>query len=452
MDPAAQALLGLLPFPNQPGDRQNYHFVSTTTSHLDDLNVRLVHIFGEPPQPRGRGQGGGDQGGGAFRGGPFGGGGGFGGGRGGGRQGSSNLNLAIHFRRSDNSTPNAFETLGGNARLTAWDMPVDYSFTKAGLTHSIRFQFNRQHSESQNLFAFNENVAGNAGLQGISPDPFDWGAPGLSFSTIASVRDLAPSTRTDQTIGIGDTVVKTHGQHTVRFGGDLRAVRADSRADPNANGSYVFTGLYTGSDFGDFLLGLPQQASVQYGPGTERFRQHTADAFLQDDWRLKANLTINAGIRYEDYSPLSEADNRLVTLDAPPGFTAASPVIAGGSGPFSGPLPATLVRPFRGGLAPRVGLAWRCADVDGRSRRLRHQLQLERLPVDCAAARGTAAFCGHRHDCWKRGRRPAAADGAPRDADRRHHEQLRHRSELPVAVGADLERRRAARLRAHCTR
>jgi hypothetical protein len=51
--------------------------------------------------------------------------------------------------------------------------------------------------------------------------------------------------------------------------------------------------------------------------------------------------------------------NRLETLDAAPGFTAVAPVVAGGIGPFSGALPDTIVRPFRAGFAPRIGVAWR---------------------------------------------------------------------------------------------
>ena len=56
IDPAARSLLDLFPTANQPGDRQNFHTVTTTTSQLDDINVRFVHAFGAVPQ---RGQGGG---------------------------------------------------------------------------------------------------------------------------------------------------------------------------------------------------------------------------------------------------------------------------------------------------------------------------------------------------------------------------------------------------------
>jgi hypothetical protein len=81
--------------------------------------------------------------------------------------------------------------------------------------------------------------------------------------------------------------------------------------------------------------------------------------FLQDDWRASDTVTVNAGVRYEYFSPLSEASDRLATLDVAPDFTAAVPVVAGGTGPYSGRFGDAIVNPFRGGVAPRVGVAWR---------------------------------------------------------------------------------------------
>jgi hypothetical protein len=349
IDPAAAKLLNLIPGANQPGTTRNFHTVGTTSQDLDDINLRFIHNFGAQPQ-RGRG---GAQG--AARGG------GGGGGRGGGRGGGSNLNLTIHYRHSDNTALNPFPTLGGSSKSNAWDIPVSYTFTKGGIFSTLRFGFNRQHAETSNLFAGVTNVAGDAGLQGVSPDPFDWGAPQLSIGgpLNLSLRDTTPSVRTDETISFGDTMTKTRGKQTLRFGGDFRSIRADSQSDPNPRGSFVFTGLFSGSQFGDFLLGLPQQATAQFGPGLEQFRETSWDLFIQDDWRASSKVTINAGLRYEYYSPYSEASNRLATLDAAPDFSAAVPTLAGQAGPYSGALPDTIVRPFRLGFAPRLALAWK---------------------------------------------------------------------------------------------
>ena len=240
-----------------------------------------------------------------------------------------------------------------------WDIPVGYSLAKGGFMNSLRFDFNRQSASTQNLYAFSRDIAGQAGILGASTDPFDWGTPNLSFSKLTSLRDINPSMRVDRTLTVGDSVIKTVGKQTFRFGGDYRVIRFDSRTDPNARGNFVFTGLYTGLDFADFLLGLPQQSTVQYGAGQETFQGRSWDLFAQDDWRIRDNLTLNLGLRYEYYSPFAEAYDRLVTLDVNSDFTAAVPVQAGQVGPFTGAFPATIVQPDRNNFAPRIGIAWR---------------------------------------------------------------------------------------------
>ena len=342
---ATQQLLALYPLPNQAGDTQNFHNITTVTTQLDDINVRLIRTFGAPP-PAGRGGGGGR---------------GFGGGRGGGRAGSSNLNVTIHYRHSDTESANPLPDLGGRTTLNALDVPGAYSFTKAGIFNNMRFDVNWQHAQTTNLFANSQDIAGQAGIQGISTDPLDWGSPNLSFTHVQSLRDVSPTDQTNRTLSIGDTATKTRGRHTVRFGGDLRSIRNDSLTAQNPRGSYVFTGIYTGYDFADFLLGLPQQATVQPGHPVD-FEQTTGDLFVQDDWRITSKVTLNAGLRYEYYSPVAEANNQLVTLDVPSDFSAAVPVYAGGTGPYAGALPDTIVRPYRKGFAPRLGAAWRASD------------------------------------------------------------------------------------------
>ena len=74
----------------------------------------------------------------------------------------------------------------------------------------------------------------------------------------------------------------------------------------------------TGYDFADFLLGLPQQTSEQFGE-SDHFRGNYWDLYAQDEWKMRANLTLNLGVRYEYVSPLTEVNNRLVNLDLSPG-------------------------------------------------------------------------------------------------------------------------------------
>jgi outer membrane receptor protein involved in Fe transport len=356
IDPSARALLALIPLPNQPGATQNYHYATTTTSSNDQISLRLIHSFGSA----GRGDSTADRRTQRAAGGRS------------GRERRPTISIGVTYRVSTQGATTNFPTLGGSTHVTSWDVPVSVSFTMHHVFNQLRFDFNRNQSDSRNLYANSINVAQQARISGVSSDPFDWGAPNLSFTTLSGLRDPNPSSRLNQRIALGDTMTATLGRHTLRWGGEYRDLHLDSQSDANARGSFVFTGLYTaavdqdgqpepgtGLDFADFLLGLPQQASVAYGPGRVRFRGHSWSAFVQDDWRLRSNLTLNLGLRYEYVSPFTEANGQLVNLDVAPGFTGAKAVLAGGVGPYSGQFPASLVYGDYNNVAPRVGLAWK---------------------------------------------------------------------------------------------
>ncbi len=355
IDPSAQALLKYIPLPNQAGERLNYYFPTTNSTTADDINFRFVRAFGAQRQG---GRGGGARGGG-------GGGGGRGGGGGGG--GAANLNVSVHWQRSDSSQTGSFPTLSGHSTRTGWDVPVSFSFTAWKIVHSLRGGYNLNETQTTNAYANVTDVAGNAGIKGVSTDPFDWGVPSISFSTFSGLRDITPSTRKTQTLTFSDGMSRMYKRHNLRWGLDFRREMLDSRTNSNPRGAYVFTGLFTGlgtsrvtgTDLADFLLGLPQQASLQYGPGTVQLRSNSVSLYFQDDWRVSTNLTLNAGLRYEYQSPYSESNSQLVNLDAPPDFSAAVPVLAGQVGPFTGAYPLTIINPDRNNVSPRFGFAWR---------------------------------------------------------------------------------------------
>jgi hypothetical protein len=92
-----------------------------------------------------------------------------------------------------------------------------------------------------------------------------------------------------------------------------------------------------------------------------RLDGRSLNLFAMDDWRVRSNVTINAGVRYELMWPYVERGGRMVNLDVNDAFTAATPVLAGGTGPFTGQFPDALVSLDRNNVAPRVGIAWRLA-------------------------------------------------------------------------------------------
>ena len=100
---------------------------------------------------------------------------------------------------------------------------------------------------------------------------------------------------------------------------------------------------------------------VQFGDNNYHFRGNSWDLFVQDEWRVRGNLTLNLGVRYEYVLAFTESNDRIVNLDVAPWALpspAASRCRSGETGPYNGQLPgnAGSSRPQQFRAAPRHGL------------------------------------------------------------------------------------------------
>jgi hypothetical protein len=155
----------------------------------------------------------------------------------------------------------------------------------------------------------------------------------------------------------------------VKFGADFRRQELNYFGESNPRGNFNFTGAATavpgiagsGSDFADFLLGVPDSTTIGYGNADKYLRASTYDASFNDDWRVNSALTLNGGLRWDFSEPVTEKYGRLVNLDIAPGFTAAEPVL--GSDPVGAltgqTYPSSLIHPDWRTFEPQLGLAWR---------------------------------------------------------------------------------------------
>ena len=101
-----------------------------------------------------------------------------------------------------------------------------------------------------------------------------------------------------------------------------------STQQDNGRGTFFFSGAATGSALADYLLGLPQSSSVSFGNPDQGYNAFSFAAYVMDDLRLRPNLTLNLGLRWEYRPPIAEVLDRMVNLDVAPGFLAVSPVLA----------------------------------------------------------------------------------------------------------------------------
>ena len=224
-----------------------------------------------------------------------------------------------------------------------------------------RYEFTRAASSVTPFFADRTNVSGDAGITGNDQDPADWGPPALSFPTIAGLSDAEHQRTVTTSHASGGEILLKRGAHNITIGGDVRWNRVGVQSQPNGRGTLTFTGTASGDAFADFLLGAPAATAIAFGSTAIRLRQLAPDAYVNDDWRPFANLTLNLGVRWEYESPFTEASGRLANLDLPPDFTAAAPVLAADqTGGLTGTsYPASLIRPDKHGIQPRLAVSWR---------------------------------------------------------------------------------------------
>jgi hypothetical protein len=183
-----------------------------------------------------------------------------------------------------------------------------------------------------------------------------WGLPQVSFNGTGSI--------TMQGYGIGsfngfdqwtyagkDVLTKVHGAHTLKMGGEftrLLSVDAPFWAD---RPSYTFNNIW------DFLNDAPIQENAQFDPKTgvpsalrKDLRSNITGLFFQDNYKVKSNLTVTAGLRWEYFGPISEKNGHLATVMFGTGASYFSnmSVRAGGS----------LYTAQKGNFGPQLGFAW----------------------------------------------------------------------------------------------
>ncbi|MGI4981221.1 MAG: hypothetical protein ACRYHB_12610, partial [Janthinobacterium lividum] len=323
VSPQAAALLALYPLPNLAGNtRYNYQTQVLNGTHADALQSRLSRSIGRRDEVFGR--------------------------------------FAFRSFRAD--TENLFHFRDGT-RTLGIDTDVNWShrFPRQLLVQTT-YRFSRLRTEVAPFFAGRTNVSGAAGITGNLQDSTNWGPPDLNFSSgISSLTDGISTSDRNRTDGVGVNATWTHRRHTVIFGGDFRRQQFNQLQQANPRGNFTFTGAATGSDLADFLTGVPDASKLAFGNADKYFRQSSTDLFLTDDWRVRPELTLNTGLRWDYAAPMTELKGRLVNLDIAPGFTAVTPVLGSSpTGSVSGTqYPSSLVRPDFRKVQPRIGFAWR---------------------------------------------------------------------------------------------
>ncbi|MEP6533816.1 MAG: TonB-dependent receptor [Bryobacteraceae bacterium] len=332
ISPIAAGLLGYIPSPNQSTGIQNYRYVTSVRQNSQNLSLRVNQSIT--------------------------------------RKDRIDFGSSFQFRNGTGAQLYQFTDAQDGNGLSG-NIGWTHNFTNR-LINNLRWSLSRSTNETLPFFAYGANVAAALGIQGTSSDPINNGPPNLSFTNFGSLSDASPILVRNQTSSVTDGITYVKGRETFTFGGEYRRVQLNTRTDSNGRGSFTFSGLLTsqfdasgqpvsgtGFDFADFLLGAPQSSSIRYGSTSNYYRGNVYNAYFVDDFKVRANLSLNLGVRYEYFAPLTEKYNRIANLDIAPGFTGVAVVTPDATGPYSGKFPAGLINPDKNNVSPRIGIAWK---------------------------------------------------------------------------------------------
>ena len=142
---------------------------------------------------------------------------------------------------------------------------------------------------------------GIGGLNDAGKTPFNNGAPQITltgFTTIGGPTNL-PQGRHDNTYNYIENMTFITGQHSMKFGFDIRRFLFNSFFTSFGRGAFQFDGTFTGNAVAYLLLGMPRQADRNLGTPFHNSMTFASGYYFQDDWKITPRVTLNLGLRYD---------------------------------------------------------------------------------------------------------------------------------------------------------
>ncbi len=302
-----------------------------------------------------------------------------------------NSKARISFTYTSNSTTSAVQALGGLAEGFPSLISRNTGTFEAGPSYRLNFDYtltptiNWHMGVGYSMFSFNTrpqdtdyNAFTDIGLRGATANK--------NFPFLNLGAEVTPATGGINVLGtpgqsgnaerrpsMTQTITWVHGNHTIKGGGDFRQDMLPNFGFGATNGNYSFTGQgltwnpalinttgFSGNSnigftFANFLMGSVRTASLNV-PAVYRRTKQQWGTFIQDSWRLRRNLTLDLGLRW-DYGTYPKEDyGRLGALSL------STPNTSAGGHPGGAIYEATcncnFARNYPYGIGPRVGLAY----------------------------------------------------------------------------------------------
>ncbi|MBV8817107.1 MAG: TonB-dependent receptor, partial [Acidobacteriaceae bacterium] len=190
------------------------------------------------------------------------------------------------------------------------------------------------------------------------------GLPQITLTGFSSLgdRNFNPNPKIVQVGQFNDTASWNHGNHSLKFGGQILLTHDFAGTANNARGSMNFSGQFTsktpgvgsGSPIADLLLGQTNTAAITT-PLIGRLRHRYYGLFINDTWRITTKLTLDFGVRYDLQTPMFERDNRMTNFDLNPQSPTYATLVSAADGGY---VKRTFSNLDTNNFAPRLGIAY----------------------------------------------------------------------------------------------
>jgi hypothetical protein len=240
------------------------------------------------------------------------------------------------------------------------------------------FRFSWHQRDTLSVVPQNRTTPAELGIEGVIPDDAGGAGPpridvtgGISFGNTIQ----GPQGRDDNTYQFVNNVTHSRGNHNWKFGGEYRTYYQNQTFTFINNGLFQFTGFLSGPDgfdlgplpgltnsaadlaVSDFARGLAE-AFIQNSAGTPRYETSSYNFFVQDDWKIRSNLTLNLGVRYELDKPLVDSEDRVNTFRPGQQSTVFPTAPVGLVFPGDTGITSSTYQTDKNNFGPRVGFAW----------------------------------------------------------------------------------------------
>ncbi len=162
-----------------------------------------------------------------------------------------------------------------------------------------------------------------------------------------------PQDRVFNTWSYADTLLWNIGRHNAKFGAEYHRFQDNNTIQSSGPGVLAFTGPLSGYSVADAVFGLPHTASSTPNTQPLAFRSSYVAAYLQDEFKISKNLTITYGLRWEEFTPMTDAHNNLEKFNYALASTAAAAQPVGVNG-----VPRYLYSINNADFGPRFGISW----------------------------------------------------------------------------------------------